>query len=45
MKTMIFLAGVAVLAAAPASAKDAPVSETISYHDLDLSSPKDQARL
>jgi UrcA family protein len=45
MKTMIFLAGLAVAAAAQAAAKDAPVVETVSYHDLDLSSPKDQARL
>ena len=45
MKTMIFLAAFAVSAAAPATAKDAPMIETITYHDLDLSSPRDQARL
>lgn len=45
MKTMIFLAGLAVAAAATAAPKQAPVIETVSYHDLDLSSPKDQVRL
>ena len=45
MKTMIFLAGLTVAAAAPVAAKDAPVIETVSYQDLNLSSPSDQARL
>jgi UrcA family protein len=45
MKTMIFLAGLAIAAAAPVTAKEAPVIETVSYHDLDLSSARDQARL
>ena len=45
MKTMIFLAGLAGAAAATAAPKQAPVIETVSYHDLDLSSAKDQARL
>jgi UrcA family protein len=45
MKTMIFLAGLAVAAATPAAGKEPPVIETVSYHDLDLSSASDQTRL